>query len=487
VLKMVDVEYIKKRHALDGWSIRKIARQLELSRQTVRKAIAAAAEPPRYHLRQPRPAPVIGPYLGLIESWLTADESAPPKQRHTAKRVYDRLVSEYGYSGSEMTVRRAVRAHRGRRTQVFVPLEAVPGKVAQADFGVAQVMIAGRSQRVFLFCLRARASKVPFACAYPTEKLEAFLAGHVAAFAFFGGVFREVWYDNPKTAVTKILAGLERREQEDFSRLRAHYLFDSHFCTPGEAHEKGAVEHLVGYVRRNALVPADRPFESLEELNAHLLAWCERERERHKEEWRQENTALRPLPAHHFRASLSRPALVGKTSLVRLDHNRYSVPVRYCGEVLRAELSVEQVELYRGEILVASHRRTYARGESILELSHYLPAFRQKPRAAGTCAALHQADPVFLTVRDRLLAEPRGHRRFAEILLLGTRFPLSVLADALRETLKGGLLLPEVVQQHCLNATHQLPAPAPVPAVLRLSLPRPDLSRYDTLVAAVAR
>ncbi len=219
-----------------------------------RKVLAAPAEPPRYRQRSPRARPVIGPFLPVIESILESDKTAPPKQRHTAKRIYDRLVDEYGYAGSDVTVRRAVRAIKGRRVEVFVPLEAVPGKVAQADFGVAQVVIGKEMQRAFLFCLRAKHSKVPFVRAYPTEKLEAFLDGHVKGFEFFGGVFSELWYDNAKTAVVKVLSGPKRVEHEHLSRLRAHYFFGSSFCTPGEGHEKGSVEQLVGYVRRNALV-----------------------------------------------------------------------------------------------------------------------------------------------------------------------------------------------------------------------------------------
>jgi transposase len=292
---MVDVEYIRKQRLNEGWSIRKIARQMEISRQTVRKVLASPAEPPRYQTRVPRAQPVIGPYLGIVERWMKDDESAPRKQRHTAKRVYDRLVDEYGFPGSEITVRRAVRVLRGRRVEVFVPLEAVPGKVAQVDFGVAHVVLAGCAQKVLLFCLRAKHSQVPFVFAYPTEKLEAFLDGHVRAFEFFGGVFAEIWYDNPKTAVVKILAGPERIEHEQLSRLRAHYLFDSSFCTPGEAHEKGSVEQLVGYARRNALVPASQPFASFEELNEHLARFCERERARHEAVWAVEAAALRPL------------------------------------------------------------------------------------------------------------------------------------------------------------------------------------------------
>lgn len=479
---MVDVEFIKKKHGSEGWPIRKIARRVEVSRQTVRKVLASPAEPPRYEQRVPRARPVVGRYLPVIAQWLREDETAPRKQRHTAKRVHDRLVEEYDFRGSQVTVRRAVRALRGRRVEMFVPLEAVPGKVAQADFGQAHVLIAGQFQKVFIFCLRAKHSKVPFAVAYPTEKLEAFLDGHVRGLKFFGGVFREVWYDNPKTAVSKILSGPYRIEHEHFSRLRAHYLFDSSFCTPGEAHEKGSVENLVGYVRRNALVPASRPFASLEAVNAHLRAFCEEERVRHADAWARDESALGPLPLHSFRAATSRPVSVTKTALVCIDHNRYSVPAIHASRLLRAEVYADKVEIYADAALLATHPRSYGRGESFLELSHYLPAFERKPRAAGSCAALHQADPVFIRARDRLLPEPGGYRVFAEILMLGMRFDLKVLAEALRECLASGRLSVEGVRQHCLNLTHTTPEPVAVPELLVLALPRPDLTRYDALL-----
>jgi len=482
---MVDVEFIKKKQA-DGWSIRKIARQLEVSRQTVRKVLAAAAEPPRYHLLTPRPRPVAGAFLPVIDKILGEDKKAPPKQRHTARRVYERLVDEHGFTGSEVTVRRAVRELRGARTQAFVPLEAVPGKVAQVDFGVASVMLAGAQQKVFLFCLRAKHSKVPFVRAYPTEKLEAFLDGHVHGFAFMGGVFAELWYDNPKTAVVKILAGPERIEHQELSRLRAHYLFDSAFCTPGEAHEKGSVEHLVGYARRNALVPAWRPFASFEELNDHLLAFCERERTRHGAAWETEAAALKPLCAHPFRASTSRPVFASKTALCRIDHNRYSVPAAHAGQVFRAEVHADTVELYAAQKLVAVHSRSYQRGESFFDLAHYLPLFERKPRAAASCAALAQADPVFMRARDRLLGEPGGYRVFAEILMLGTGYELPLLAEALRECLLAGRVSVETVRQRCLNLTHETAAPIELPDLLSIPLAPPDLARYDALLA-VAR
>ncbi len=485
MLRMVDVEFIKLR-ARDGWSIREISRRSGWSRQAIRKALAAPAAPPRYELSAPRPSPVMGPYLDLVRDWLEDDEAAPPKQRHTARRIYDRLVDEHGFSGAEVTVRQAVARLRGARPrhEAFVPLEAPFGRVAQVDFGSAVVTIAGERAEVALFCLRAKASKVPFVVAYPTERLEAFLAGHVEAFAFFGGVFSELWYDNARTAVVRILAGPEREEHERLSALRAHYLFASSFCTPGRGNEKGSVENLVGYVRRNALVPYTRSFPTLAALNAHLRAWCERERARHDEAWQLERATLGELPAHPFSPSVSRPVVASKTAMVSVDRVRYSVPVTYASQTLRAESFVARVEIYRGSELVAGHARSYVRGAVVLELAHYLDAFARKPRAALSCAALQGADPVFLRARDLARGQADGHRRFAEILLLGRELGLERLAAALRESLLTGCLPnAEHVRQLALNAAHEVPLPVAVPETLALSLPAADLGRYDELLA----
>jgi len=484
---MVDVEMIKKLHGNGrGMSVREIARRTGWSRQTIRKCLTAPAEPPSYTLSLPRPSPVSGPYLGIIEQWLKDDEAAPRKQRHTAKRVYDRLVDEHGFTGSEVTVRRAVARLRGTRVEAFVPLEAPWGRIAQADFGSATVMLQGERRDIALFCMRAKASKVPFVLALPSEKLECFLEGHVRAFEFFGGVFHEIWYDNAKTAVTKILSGPERIEHERLSALRAHCLFDSHFCTPARGNEKGSVENLVGYVRRNALVPHTLPFASMDALNAHLSAWCERERVRHSEAWAAEAAALAPLPAHEFRASTSRPVCVSKTALVTVDRARYSVPVKCAGRTLRSECFAERIEIYDGKSLVASHPRARAKGETVLELAHYLDAFERKPGAALSCAALSSADPVFLIARDMARMTPDGHKTFAATLLLAREFGTQKLARALETAIMTGPVTPERVRQIALNAGHAAPPAVEVPVPLATPLAPANLSRYDRL-AVISR
>ncbi|MDO8691292.1 MAG: IS21 family transposase [Dehalococcoidia bacterium] len=483
---MVDIEFIRKKNMVDGWSIRKISRQLKVARQTVRKALVSA-EPPQYKVSQPRSCPVTGPYRDIIGSWLSEDQKAPTKQRHTATRVYDRLAEEYQFTGGESTVRRLVARIIKKQPEVFIPLEAAWGQQAQVDWGQAMVEMNGVPVVAHLFCLRMRASGVPFVWAAPTEKLEAFLEGHRRAFEWLEGVPAQCLYDNPKTAVARILAGPERVEHTVFSSLRAHYLFDSLFCRPGEAHEKGAVENLVGYVRRNALVPVPA-FSSWDGLNLHLLAWCERDRTRLGERWEAERQHLRPLPAMPFRCSLSCLTPVSRLSLVTVDRNRYSVPCKYVGQTLRLSISTNQIEAWDGQERVVLHARCHLRGETLLKIEHYLPALAFKPRAATHAAVIGQMPPIYATVRERLCrARPDGYRDFVSILLLHQEFPAQAVARALEEALQRGCLQPASVRQLLLNQTCT-PPPEPIPVPLRLGETRlspPDLSRYNLLLEAV--
>lgn len=481
---MVDIEFVRKKHMVDGWSIRKISRQLGISRQSVRKALQSA-DAPKYHLSKPRPCPVMDQYRDLILNWLAEDEKAPRKQRHTAKRIHNRLEQEYQCHVPESTVRHFVRQLRTKPPEVYIPLEAAWGQQAQVDWGQALVQMAGEPVVAHLFCLRMRASGVPFVWAAPTEKLEAFLEGHCRAFAWLGGVPAECLYDNPKTAVVRILAGPHREEHVIFASLRAHYLFDSHFCRPGEGHEKGAVENLVGYARRNALVPVP-DLANWDELNAHLLAWCEGERTRLGEAWVKEQAGLRPLPSLPFRPALTRLAPVNSLSLVTVDRNRYSVPCEYVGRNLHLALFTHRLEAWDGQQLVATHSRSHRRGETILVLDHYLPALARKPRACRHAAVVSQLPPIYAAVRDKLCqGQPEGYREFTAILLLHREFAASAVAQALQEAWERGCLQASAVRQILLNhASPPPPAPVAVPvALVGAVVSPPDLAEYDTLFA----
>jgi len=488
VLKMVDIEFIRKKHLVDGWSVRRISRQLRLARQTVRKALSDT-EPPRYQRGHAPPRPVVGPFEPIIKRWLAEDREAPPKQRHTAKRVYDRLVAEHGFTGHEVTVRRTVARLRPKTPEVFVPLAVGWGQQAQVDWGQAVVHIAGQPIVGHLFCLRMRTSQVPFVWAAPTEKLEAFLEGHVRAFAWLGGAPATCLYDNPKTAVVRILAGPNRQEHEVFSSLRAHYLFESVFCRPAEGHEKGAVENLVGYARRNALVPIPE-VASWNELNAHLLAWCEQERRRLADRWVSEAAALRPLPPVGFRPALTRLAPVSLSSLVGVDQNRYSVPGRYVGRTLLVRVFTERIEAWDGDTLVAEHARCYGRGQTVMKIEHYLPTIARKPRAATHAAVVEQMPAIYGQVRARLCgAHIEGYRDFAAMLLLHLEFPAEAVQAALEEAWDRDCLSPSAVRQLVINSTAP-PPPEPIalpPDLAAATVERPNLASYDALLVGARR
>lgn len=479
--KMFEVEFIRKKHFNEGWSIRKIGKQLGMSRVTVRKALRSA-QIPRYTLSSPRPAPVMDSVAQVVLTWLEQDTAAPPKQRHTAKRIYDRLVEEYGFSGGESTVRRFVAKHKKQAKEVFIPLTCDFGELAQVDWGQAHVRVAGAPTVAHLFCVRLRKSAAPFAMAFPTEKIEAFLAGHVGAFAWFGGVPAALMYDNPKTAVTRILAGPERDLHELFSSLRAHYLFDSIFCAPGEANEKGSVENLVGYVRRNALVPV-RDFASYDHLNQHLAAWCEKEKMRHKEEFELDRAHLKNLPPSPFKAAVGRFVGANRLSLINFDRNRYSVPCRFVGQSLWLEAFWDRLDLFFDNALVCSHPRCHGRGRTITEILHYLPALETKQRAVCHASVVRELPAAFGAARRRLVpATPDGYKDFAAILLLIKEFGLKRVGDALGEAPQMPVLSAEVVRRIITNKTCEAAHQASVPPHLAaFKVTFPDLCIYDTL------
>jgi transposase len=396
MLRVEEIEQIRRAYHVEQKSIRAISREQGHHRRVIRDAIAGTNPARRrYRLRTPRAKTVVGPVASIIEAWLEADHLAPRKQRHTAKRSFDRLVAEHGYAGKERAVRAYVRQWKqaqGQHVAAFLPLAYAPGAEAQCDWGEAQVVIAGVEQTAHLFCLRLCYSLKPFVCAFPAARQECFFAGHVAAFAFLGGVPRRITYDNLTSAVRQVLAGHTRIEQEAFVAFRAHYLFGSHFCLPGEvgAHEKPLVESLVGYARRNFLVPLPA-VASWEELNALLLARCAAEDSRPASNrgarigvlWATEQAALLPLQPHAYACCRTKAARATRQALVSFERNRYSVPTRYAGERLLVRAFAWQIEVSTGQQVIARHPRLYGREGEQLDPLHYLQLLERKPGCRG--------------------------------------------------------------------------------------------------------
>jgi transposase len=294
---------------------------------------------------------VLGPYLRVIDQWFTEDRARPRKQRHTAKRIYDRLVREFGFQGHDSTVRRYVRKAKRRLgvqvTPAFIPLEPECGREAEVDWGAATAIIAGEKMPIKFFCMRSKFSGKHFVRCYPCERQQAFLDGHLHAFAFFGGIHPILVYDNLTAAVKQVCRGKGRIEQEEFAKFRAYYNFTPRFCNPDGAHEKGGVEGLVGYVRRNYLVPVPEA-ESREALNDRLLEEClaygeHRIRGREgtvNELFAGEQDHLLPLPAAPFSLTQITSGKVDAYATVIVDKHRYSVPSVYAGLRVQVQLSV---------------------------------------------------------------------------------------------------------------------------------------------------
>ena len=392
---MYQVEmYLRLRRAcmVEGMSVREASRVFGLHRDTVRKMLEYSV-PPGYRRESPPRKPKLEAFTGVIDAILEGDTRVPRKQRHTAKRIFERLRDEYGFTGQYTIVKDYVRVHRRRSQEMFVPLSHAPGH-AQCDFGEALAVIGGVERKVHYLVMDLPHSDGCFVKAYSAETTEAFLDGHVAAFAFLGGVPQSILYDNTKLAVARILGDGRRKRTRAFSELQSHYLFEDKFGRPGKGNDKGKVEGMVGYVRRNFLVPIPRA-ESFAALNAHLEQRClERmdavlrsHTETIGQRMERDLDALQPLPAVPYDACDKRASRVSSLSLVRYRTNDYSVPVAYGHRDVLVRGYVNEVVISCGTEVIAKHPRSYEKDDFVFDPIHYLPLLERKT------AALDQAAP----------------------------------------------------------------------------------------------
>src|SRR5438128_11437560 len=395
--KVADIERIRWAHFREGASIRELSRSFHRSRKTIRRALADPG-PWSYRRTRAPSSPVMSPVAHIVERWLQEDQSRPPKQRHTAKRIWERLVAEYGFGGGQSTVREWVREHRPTTLRrVTLPLAHDPGAEAQIDFGEATVRIAGVETVVQLFCARLAYSTRDVVRAYLRQDRTAWLDGHVQAFTAWAGAPATCWYDNP--------SGLGSFRDgrflpcDEFIALQTAYRFRAHHCTPGQAHEKGLVEGLVGYARRSFLTPVPEVAD-LDELNAILAASTVVAEERRQQgqiatvgaRLAEERPLLAPLPERPFLPCTRHPVRASyDRSLVTFERRGYSVPVDHAGQRLWLRAYVDHIEVWSASRRIARHPRRPGSGEPVTDFWHYLPVLLRKPGAFVQAIPVRQA------------------------------------------------------------------------------------------------
>src|SRR5271170_387261 len=397
--KVERFEQIRREYEFGVGTIAGVSRKLQVHRRLVREALSSAVpaerKPPERKLKKLQAA------AAMMDAILVADRQAPAKQRHTARRIWQRLCAELpGFSGSERAVRGYVRRRRqqlgllGR--EVYVPQSYEWGVEAQVDWYEAWAVLGGERVELRVFAMRSMASGAAYHRAYTHATQQAFLEAHELAFGYFSGVFKLLRYDNLKSAVKKILRGYRREETSRFIAFRSHWRFQSEFCNPARGNEKGGVEGEGGYFRRNHWVPLPEA-QDLEELNAYLEQCCRQDQGRILDGRNQnvgtamlcEQPHLLPLAAERFDlAEISFPTVDG-LRCVRVRTNRYSVPLRP-GTKVEAKVNADSVELWHEGRCVARHERCYSRQQQVLDLGHYLDVLERKPGALAGSTALAQ-------------------------------------------------------------------------------------------------
>lgn len=481
----------------DGMSIREIARAFRHGRVAIREALLSP-EPKGYTRRKPPDAPKLGPFKGVIEGILTADEAAPGKQRHTAMQIYRRLCSEHSYEGGYDQVRRYVKQVRKRRRETFIPLHPRPGERLDADFGHVHVDFPWGREQVPVLLLTWGYSNAPFALPAPTERAEAVLAGMVEGFEFFGAVPREVWWDNPKTVATAIHKGRKRTLHDRYAALASHYAFDPLFCMPRRGQEKSRVENRVYDLQRRWCTPVPR-FQDRAEFAAYLQQCCLEERKRTVQgqtetigaRFEADLQAAASLPAHRFDPCVPEYPTADKYQTVPFDSNRYSVPRSCAFERLTVKGYIDEVVVVAKGQEVARHPRHYGKREQILDPLHYVAALERRPAALDHSDLYRnwQLPPAFLQAREELegrYGKSAGARQYVRILQLLYKHPKERVAEAIVSSFQKGNISAQAVASQAdrlagLSDSGQSRLFLDTES-MRVEVPKPDLRNYDRLL-----
>jgi transposase len=497
-------EQIRREYEFGVGTITGVAKKLKVHRRMVRGAIASALPARRKKVERPRWK--LAAAVALVGQILETDKKAPRKQRHTAHRIWERIRRELpDCSICERTVRQYVHDRKialgliARET--FVPQSYAWGVEAQVDWYEAYADLSGERTKLQVFSMRSMASGAAFHCAFLHATQQAFLEGHEQAFEYYGGVFRKLRYDNLTSAVKKILRGHQREETARFIAFRSHWRFESEFCNPAEAHEKGGVEGEVGYFRRNHWVPVPKAAD-IAELNRQILAGC-REDENRKISGREQSVGaglvierehLLPLAAEGMDLAQNTFPTVNSLGCAKVLTNAYSAPLK-AGTQVQAKIYASTVELWHDGRCVASHQRCYRRQQQVLDLEHYLDVLYRKPGALAGSRPLEQQrqaglwpecfDAIWQALMERH-GKQSGTKQMIELLQLARPDGRERLRKAIETALASGCCDAAAVQYlfHARDLNHVTCEAIDIGSLARYQRPLPVMNDYDRLLTA---
>ncbi|MBC8165762.1 MAG: IS21 family transposase [Bryobacteraceae bacterium] len=495
-------EEIRREYEFGIGTIAGVSKKLGVHRRMVREAVGSALPQPRKKTERPRYK--LAGAVAFIDQILDLDRKAPRKQRHTARRIWQRILVELPeVEISERSVRLYVHTRKIEMGitihETFVPQCYDWGVEAQVDWYEAYADLSGQRTKLQVFSMRSMASGAAFHYAFLHATQQAFLEAHELAFAYFIGVFRRLRYDNLASAVKKVLRGYRREETARFIAFRSHWRFESEFCTPGEGHEKGGVEGEAGYFRRNHWVPVPKAVD-LADMNLQLMAGCHQDEQRQISGREQsvgaallvERDHLLPLVKEGIDlAQISFPS-VNSLGCVKVLTNSYSVPLK-AGTQVQAKVYASTVELWHEGRRVARHDRCYSRQQQVLDLEHYLDVLLRKPGALAGSRPLDQQRRAglwpesFDVIWQALITrngKQTGTRQMIEMLKLSKEFGRGRLQKAIETALEMGCTDPAAVQ-HLIH-TDKLNRPPceamDIGSLGRYQRPLPVLNEYDQLL-----
>lgn len=495
MLRMTEVEYIKDLYENEGLSLREIARRTRKDFRTVKKyAYQNDWNPPVKLKLEPEAFPVMGEYISYVNEWLETDEREPRKQRHTVKRIYDRLRREKGYGGSYGSVKRYVsikKAEMKKHKESFLPLARVPGH-AQVDFGKFKYYDGlGIEQKGHALIMSFIYSNSGWMQVYPSENQECLLTGMKRIFYHIGCVPLRIKCDNMATAVAQILEGTERRITDGFHRFMLHYRFKTDFCNPAKGNEKGNVENKVGYTRRNMLVPVPI-ITDFEAFNKELLRVCDEDHDREhyerdrliRELWDEEKQKMLSLPEHEYEVFSYESLKVDKYGFIKVDTTKYGLSPELSDKVVQAKIYFDKIEVFYDRSLLKTFRRSYLKNGEDYDWKDYLPSLVKKPGATEHTRFFSQMPKLW----QDYLKNIKGQEKKSALLLLS-----EIVQDGNEALCNEALELAEEYGKLDVDNIRQCyfliskPENYPEPLKFTVEPPplnyRPDLSVYDSLTS----